>query len=120
MPGFARRARLGLPGPVVGQVVEALLDRHRGDLVLVIGQYLDQLHALAELIGAPIITGRTPNVERDELYGRFRAGELTTLIEKDDFVCTELLVHPRPFTIIKLALSGLVIEKNITAIDAVF
>ena len=72
--------RLASENPAKTEVVEALLRRHRDDLVLVIGQYLDQLHALAELIDAPIITGRTANVDRDELYARFRAGELTTLI----------------------------------------
>lgn len=72
--------RLASENPAKMRVVEALLERHTDDLVLIIGQYLDQLHELADHIGAPIITGRTKNVERDELYTRFRAGELKRLV----------------------------------------
>ncbi len=57
-----------------------LLRRHEGDLVLVIGQYLRQLQTVARITGAPIITGQTPNDERADLYGRFRRGEVRTLI----------------------------------------
>ena len=61
-------------------VLDALLERHKGDLVLVIGQYLDQLDKVAKRTGAPIITGKTPKEERVDLYGRFRAGEIRRLI----------------------------------------
>jgi len=57
-----------------------LLKRHEGELVLVIGQYLRQLEQVAGLMQAPIITGKTPNDERIELYGKFRSGEIKQLI----------------------------------------
>jgi len=57
-----------------------LLKRHEGELVLVIGQYLDQLQSVAAVMRAPIITGKTPNDERIELYGKFRSGEIKHLI----------------------------------------
>jgi DNA excision repair protein ERCC-3 len=38
------------------------------------------LDYLAEALGAPVITGRTPNKERAELYARFRGGDLHLLI----------------------------------------
>ncbi|MHC4960263.1 MAG: DNA repair helicase XPB [Planctomycetota bacterium] len=60
--------------------IDKLLKRHNGDLVLIIGQYLRQLQQVATVTGAPIITGRTPNDERAELYGKFRRGEITRLI----------------------------------------
>ena len=72
--------RLASENPRKLTIVEALLTRHREDLVLVIGQYLDQLHALAERVGAPVITGRTPNAERDRLYDEFRSGRIRQLI----------------------------------------
>lgn len=53
---------------------------HRGDRVLVIGQYLDQLHRAAEALGAPIITGRTRNQDRERLYEGFRRGEIPLLV----------------------------------------
>jgi DNA excision repair protein ERCC-3 len=61
-------------------VVQELLRRHKGDRVLIIGQYLDQLEALREVLGAPIITGATPNPEREVLYNDFRVGTISTLI----------------------------------------
>jgi DNA excision repair protein ERCC-3 len=57
-----------------------LLGKHENDLVLVIGQYLRQLQQVASVMKAPIITGKTPNDERIELYNKFRSGEIKRLI----------------------------------------
>jgi len=57
-----------------------LLAMHENDLVLVIGQYLRQLQQVAAVVKAPIITGKTPNDERIDLYGKFRRGEIKRLI----------------------------------------
>ncbi len=61
-------------------IVSTLVDRHAEDQVLVIGQYLDQLHELGERLGVPVITGETPVRERQELFDQFRSGEVTTLV----------------------------------------
>ena len=61
-------------------VAGALLELHREDRVLVIGQYLQYLRQLATVFGLPLITGQTPNAERERLYAAFRAGELKRLI----------------------------------------
>jgi DNA excision repair protein ERCC-3 len=61
-------------------VVQRLVERHAKDQVLIIGQYLDQLDHLAEVLQCPLITGRTPTKEREALYGRFRSGELKVLM----------------------------------------
>ena len=52
--------------------------RSRGERVLVIGQYLDQLAELGELLDAPVVTGQTPVKERQVLFEQFRTGELLT------------------------------------------
>jgi DNA excision repair protein ERCC-3 len=70
----AAGARTKLP------VVKALVERHRGDQVLVIGAYLDQLHELGEYLDAPILQGATTNKERERLFDAFRRGELKTLV----------------------------------------
>jgi DNA excision repair protein ERCC-3 len=41
--------------------------------------YLDQLHALAKPLGLPVLTGATPQRERDQLYADFRAGRIRVL-----------------------------------------
>jgi DNA excision repair protein ERCC-3 len=61
-------------------VVDALVARHRGEPTLVIGQYLDQLDALARRLGAPLITGKTPTRERERLYDAFRAAAIPLLV----------------------------------------
>ena len=45
-----------------------------------IGQFIEQLESLAERLGAPIITGKTPNKERERLYEAFRTGEEKLLV----------------------------------------
>lgn len=61
-------------------VITSLLEKHEDEQTLVIGQYLDQLDDIAAMTGAPIITGRTPQGERDVLYERFRKGEVPVLV----------------------------------------
>jgi DNA excision repair protein ERCC-3 len=70
----AATARTKLP------VVRALVDKHKGDQVLVIGGYIDQLHQLGEYLDAPIVQGSTTNKERERLFDAFRAGEVSTLV----------------------------------------
>ncbi|HEX2417429.1 MAG TPA: DNA repair helicase XPB [Micromonosporaceae bacterium] len=60
--------------------VEALVRRHAGDQILVIGAYLDQLRELSEHLDAPVIQGATTTKERERLFDAFRAGELKTLV----------------------------------------
>jgi DNA excision repair protein ERCC-3 len=75
-----RRYRLSATNPAKLAVVRRLVAEHDDDRVLVIGQYLDQLHDIARLLRAPLITGETPQGERDELYTKFRSGEVKRLV----------------------------------------
>ena len=61
-------------------VVRSVLERHPGEPALVIGAYLDQLDELGIALDAPVIQGSTRNREREELYDRFRAGEVPVLV----------------------------------------
>ncbi len=72
--------RLASENPAKVAVVRDLVERHAGERTLVIGQYLDQLSALKEALDAPLLTGRTPNAERERLYSAFRSGEISLLI----------------------------------------
>jgi len=71
---MASTARTKLP------VVRALVRRHPDEQVLVIGGYIDQLHALAEYLDAPVIEGATTTKQRERLFDEFRAGTLRTLV----------------------------------------
>lgn len=61
-------------------LMRQIIGRHRGDQILIIGQYLDQLDKVAAEFGAPIITGKTPNKEREQIYDDFREGRIPVLI----------------------------------------
>jgi DNA excision repair protein ERCC-3 len=61
-------------------IVRQLVDSHRGQPTLVIGQYLDQLDEIAEALGAPVIKGETTVKERQRLYDEFRAGTVELLV----------------------------------------
>ncbi|HEX8868171.1 MAG TPA: DEAD/DEAH box helicase, partial [Lentzea sp.] len=61
-------------------VVRRVLEQHPDEPALVIGAYLDQLDELGEELDAPVIKGSTKNKEREELFDRFRRGELRTLV----------------------------------------
>ena len=61
-------------------VAKFIAEKHQGEQVLVIGQYLDQLAILGETLGVPVITGDTPIKERESLFQLFRDGEVKTLV----------------------------------------
>jgi len=63
-------------------VVKNLLEKHskENDRILIIGQYIEQLETLAKEIKTPLITGKTPNKERDRIYESFRRGEIRILM----------------------------------------
>lgn len=61
-------------------VIKSILDKHPGEPTLVIGAYLDQLEELGAELSAPVIQGSTRNKEREELFDKFRRGELNRLV----------------------------------------
>lgn len=61
-------------------VLDRILRRHADDQVLIIGQFIDQLRAVAKRLDAPLLTGQTSQVTRDRHFDEFRRGELRTLV----------------------------------------
>jgi len=72
--------RISSTNPNKEGICETLIQRHKDDNVLIIGQYLDQLKLLKKRFNAPLITGKTSTRERERLYGAFRNGEEKLLI----------------------------------------
>jgi len=68
--------------PEKNNVVRELITHYSEieDRILIIGQYIEQLEKLSQELGIPLITGKTPNKEREVLYGRFRDGSLQHLM----------------------------------------
>ena len=74
------RYRIAATSPVKIDVIKKLLAKHAGEPTLIIGQYLDQIHTLAEALDVPMITGETPVDERERLFELFRTGQQNTLV----------------------------------------
>ncbi|UFS59606.1 DNA repair helicase XPB [Subtercola endophyticus] len=74
------RYRLAATAPAKLEVVKELIAKHAGERILVIGQYLDQLDALAAELRVPELTGSTPIAERERLYQAFRDGDEPILV----------------------------------------
>ncbi len=74
------RYRLASTAPAKIQTVRDLVAKHKGEQILIIGQYLDQIDAVSDALGAPKITGATPVDEREVLFQAFRTGEVPVLV----------------------------------------
>jgi DNA excision repair protein ERCC-3 len=74
------RYRFASTSPSKTRVVERLVEQHRGEQMLVIGQYLDQLDDLGERLDAPVIKGETTVKERERLFDAFRSGDVSLLV----------------------------------------
>jgi DNA excision repair protein ERCC-3 len=72
--------RIAAENPYKSNIIEQLLNKHKGAHILIIGVYIDQLRIIADVFSAPLITGKTKNKEREELYAKFKSGEINLLV----------------------------------------
>lgn len=72
--------RIASENPYKLLVCREILKNHPDDSVLIIGQYLSQLGELARELKAPLITGRTPNPERERIYREFKQGKIRRIV----------------------------------------
>lgn len=62
------------------KALKKILKLHKKDRILIIGQFISQLREISRLLKAPLITGNTPNMEREKLYDDFRNDRLNILV----------------------------------------
>lgn len=75
-----KKHKIASENPAKLDFVKALVEKSPDDKILVIGQYIEQLNQIAKMLSCPIITGKTPNSERDEIYRKFRTNEIKVLV----------------------------------------
>ena len=80
MAEVREKYRIAAETPAKISVVRHLVEQHADDQILIIGQYIDQLKLLSEELNAPLLTGRTPNGQREKLYEQFRRGEIKRMV----------------------------------------
>lgn len=74
------RFRIAATAAAKMPIIRELLKKHKGEPTLIIGQYLDQIEEVSQGLGIPKLTGETPVDEREQLFAKFRRGELTALV----------------------------------------
>ncbi|HEV2122876.1 MAG TPA: DEAD/DEAH box helicase [Chloroflexota bacterium] len=74
----ARMIALNAQGKI--EKVEQLLDKHKGEHVLVFSEYNAMVRTMSRRLALPAITYRTDPVERRLILDRFRAGTYTKLV----------------------------------------
>jgi DNA excision repair protein ERCC-3 len=74
------RFRIASENPVKVGVTERILKNHPDAPSIVIGQYIEQLETISRKLGAPLMTGKTTQRERERLFEAFRRGEIPVLI----------------------------------------
>lgn len=62
------------------ELVRQLVFNYYDENILIIGQFISQLEKIAKELGFPIITGKTKNDVREELYSKFKRGEIKVLV----------------------------------------
>ncbi len=72
--------RIAAENPRKIEAAKRIIEKHKDDSILIIGQYLTQLELFRKEFGYPIITGSTPNKKREELYDAFRKKDIHVLI----------------------------------------
>ncbi|MDR2900089.1 MAG: DEAD/DEAH box helicase [Treponema sp.] len=78
--GQREKYRMASENPLKEYIVKQLVENHPEDHILVIGQYIDQLEALSKTLNAPLITGKTPNKEREKIYDAFKKGDSRVIV----------------------------------------
>ena len=72
--------RIAAENPAKMGRLRRLLEQYRHGRVLIIGEYITQVEAIAKEIDAPLVTGKTPQAEREKIYDRFRRNELHCIV----------------------------------------
>jgi len=74
-----QKFRIAAENPAKEAVVRRILKRHPDEQTLIIGMFVEQIKELANELDIPLIVGSTRQKRRDELFQRFKAGEIRLL-----------------------------------------
>ncbi len=78
--GRRGKFRIAAENHLKARIAVQLIENHREDSIMVIGQYINQLKIMARELNAPLITGSTPNPERERIYDEFRKGKIRVMV----------------------------------------
>jgi DNA excision repair protein ERCC-3 len=62
------------------KAVKVLLNQHKNDTVLIIGQFTEQLQNLAQELNLPLVMGSTKDSSREEIYEQMRQNKINVFV----------------------------------------
>jgi DNA excision repair protein ERCC-3 len=71
--------RIASENPYKLSIIKKILKKHSKDQILIIGLYLAQLKEIATPLGIPLLTGSTKHDQREDIYKKFKTGEIRVL-----------------------------------------
>ena len=74
------RFRLAAENVAKGEVIDRLLSKYPDERVLIIGTFVEHIRAIAQTLGWPVLDGTSNQRGREEVFRRFRAGELRGVV----------------------------------------
>ncbi|MDR0447898.1 MAG: DEAD/DEAH box helicase [Treponema sp.] len=78
--GKREKYRIAAENSLKEEAALELIANHPEDQVLVIGQYISQLQSIAGRLAVPLVTGKTPNAERERIYSSFKKGQVPVIV----------------------------------------
>jgi len=72
--------RIAAENPAKMVRLRRLLEQYHDGRVLIIGEYIAQVETIAKEIDASLVTGKTPQTEREKIYNRFRRNKLHCIV----------------------------------------
>jgi DNA excision repair protein ERCC-3 len=78
--GKREKYRIAAENPLKEEAALELIANHREDHILVIGQHIAQLDSISRRLKVPLVTGKTPNAERERIYAAFKQGQLPVIV----------------------------------------
>lgn len=74
-----QKFRIASENPAKTAVVRELLTAFKGERILIMAMYVDQIKEIADELGIPVLTGATGQKKRDAIFAAFRSGEVSVL-----------------------------------------
>lgn len=72
--------RIAAENPRKIDIAKEIIKNHEGESILIIGQYVAQLEKIAKELDVPLITGKTPNQQRELIYEDFKKGRISLIV----------------------------------------
>jgi DNA excision repair protein ERCC-3 len=86
------------------KATKILLEKHKDDKVLIIGQYTDQLEDFSRILNIPVVHGGHSDKEREKYYDQMRNDEINVLIASS--IANAALDIPAINVVIQISFQG--------------